>query len=247
MTTMAWPMTPTPAPLQEPFPWLVLDIETAAEIRPEEIHRWTRMVFSPSDAWKDETVGRRFREAVAAWKEKAALLDSSPIVVVAIKTPSECRLLHTLHSHAPRAEAGALVESFGTEGDMMRALAGLLETRTDPSTILAGHNIVHFDLPKLRRSMLANGVPLPAILAAKSVETFDTMTEWSRRFSLSGNAFVSLDVVLQSLGLGSHKGDCDGSKVGELIAAGEFSTLIKYSLLDVSAECDAFLRMTGRA
>lgn len=130
---------------------------------------------------------------------------------------------------------------------MMRALSGFLQERTGPETVLAGHNVKSFDLPKLRRSMLANKVSLPAILVNRDTAVYDTMQMWSRMFSLSGNAFVSLDVVLESLGLPSHKQACDGSRVGELISAGEFDTLIKYSLLDVMAETSAFLAMTGQA
>ncbi|MBN2130217.1 MAG: hypothetical protein JW741_12015 [Sedimentisphaerales bacterium] len=240
------PLT-TPAPLNPPFEWLCIDIETAAEVRPEQVHAWTRMVFSPSDSWKDETVGRRYREAVESWKTKAALLDTSPIVVVAIKTPAETRVLHDLYQHAPRSESGALIESFPDEKAMMTALAVLLETRTDPSTILCGHNLARFDAPKIRRSMVAHGVRLPSILVSRDAQIYDTMQQWARSFSLSGSAFVSLDVVLESLGLPSHKEACDGSRVGSLIEAGEHDTVLKYSFLDVAAETDCFLRMTGRA
>lgn len=239
------PLT-TPTPLNPPFEWLVIDIETD-QARPEDVEAWVRNTWAPSPGWKVETAAKRYMERLEKQKELAALIDQSPIRVVSLKSPTETRVLHDLYQHPPKSEAGALVESFTDEAGMMRALAGLLETRTSPETILAGHNIIHFDLPKIRRSMLANGVPLPAILAAKSVEVFDTMVEWGRRFSLSGSAFTSLDVVLESLGLASHKSACDGSKVGELIAAGEFDTLIKYALLDVAAETDVFLKMTGRA
>jgi hypothetical protein len=242
---VAWPGTVTPAPLNPVFPWLTIDIETS-EAKPTEVERWVRDTWAPSPNWKPATIGERYLERLAKQKELAALIDKSPIRVVSLLSPTETRVLHDLYQHAPKMEGRAVVESFADEATMMRTLASFLETRTGPESILAGHNIRHFDLPKIRRSMIANGISLPAILASKNAEVFDTMTRFVTCFSLSNNPFVGLNVVLESLGLPNHKRDCDGALVGELISNGAFDTVIKYSLLDAISEADVFLKMSGR-
>ena len=72
---------------------LTLDIETMAG-DPCEAEAALRRSFSPSPSWKPATIGERYLQALADKQAKLALLDTAPILSVALRTESDCRLLH---------------------------------------------------------------------------------------------------------------------------------------------------------
>src|SRR5690606_9470914 len=112
---------------------------------------------------KPETVGRNYFEALAEKKERAALVNDAPIVCVSLRSEDELRCLHALGAAEPREVDGGLVEGFATMRDMLRALRNLLDVRCDPGTILVGHNVLGFDLRKLRWAYVAHGLRMPYV------------------------------------------------------------------------------------
>lgn len=237
--------TMTVAPVNKPYEWLAIDIETGNG-RPEDADRELRLKWKPAASWKDETVGARYRAAQEKAQERRALCDSSPIVIVAMRTSGELRLLHHLEERDPEAVEGALVEGFTNERQMLVVLRSLLEARCDESTILTGFNVRSFDLPKLRFAYLRNGLRLPVPLAAENQPMVDTMRLYTSRFSLSDSPYIALTDVLEVLGMPGYKSLIDGSMVPELVEAGKVDELIRYALLDAVAEAELFLRLTGR-
>lgn len=238
--------TMTVSPVAEPYEWLAIDIETANG-RPEDAERELRMKWKPAASWKDETVGARYRAAQEKAQERRALCDSSPIVIVSIRTPSELRVLHHLEARDPETVEGALVEGFADERAMLLALRSLLEARCDESTLIVGHNVKSFDLPKLRQSYLRHGLRLPSPLAAHDQGVYDTMREYARRFSLADSLYIALADILELLQLPGYKSLIDGAMVPELVEAGEIDALVRYALLDAVAESELYLRMTGQS
>jgi hypothetical protein len=229
------------------YDWLALDIETANG-RPEDAERWARLYWSPSATWKDETIGRRWHEAIEKKTARLALLDSSPILCVSLRSAVELRCLHWLHRERgePTLLHGAMVEGFEDESNMLVALRSLLDIHTaDGETTIVGHNVRAFDLPRLRAAYVRAGLQLPAALARRDLQVYDTMVEYVRRFSIHGQAMISLDDVLEVFGMESHKCTMSGAIVPELYDKGAFDTIIQYALLDVIAESDLFLRMAG--
>ena len=111
--------------MQTPYIHFCLDIETANS-EPTEAERWMRQAWAPAANWKPATIGERYLEMLAKKKERLALLDTSPIIAVGIKTDRDLRCLHSMRQAEPILEAG-LVEGFGTEREMLSALRNLLD------------------------------------------------------------------------------------------------------------------------
>lgn len=229
----------------EPFRFLALDIETANG-RPDEAERYLRLTWDPSPKWKALTIGERYLDAYDTWKGKLALLDSAPIVVVSLQTESELRCLHAFGAEAPREFEGGVVEGFDSMRAMLVALRIGLEARVGTETPLVGHNIVDFDLPKLRHAYVRSGLRLPVCLRDREQPVFDCMVEFGKRFCVGrSRIMVSLSDVLDELGLPNHKRDMDGSQVPAMVEAGRFEELIAYALKDAAVEAYLYLRMTG--
>lgn len=226
--------------------WVAFDIETTNG-RPEDAEAWARNLWSPDRRWKAETIGSRYLEVVSKKEERLALLDAAPIVCISVRTEFELWCLHAMEAHEPRSVHGGVVAGYATEGDMLVAFRTLLDSRVPgPDVPLVGHNILGFDLRKLRWRYLKQNLRLPVALAAKEQAVYDTMVEYGRRFSTDRDLFISLSGVLEALGVDSHKDLVDGSTVPDLYEAKQYDTIIRYALLDVLAEADLYLRMTGQ-
>lgn len=244
------------APVQQlAQPWLAIDIETANG-RPEEAERWMRLHYTPPANYKTaEACGKAFLEMREKKTEKRALLDSSPVVIVTVQTPAAGLYgLHCLGAvpSAPHAGTGGLVQGFATAREMLVALRTGLDSLVAEGTTIVGHNILGFDLPKLRWAYLKAGLRMPYALAADSQPVFDTMRQYGRRFSQVEKPFVALADLLEEFGIPSHKSELDGSKVPgmvEKILAGErqhLDPLLTYALKDAAVEAHLFLAMTGQ-
>lgn len=229
-----------------PYEWLTIDLETIAG-RPDSAERWMRQNWSPNNNWKPATVGERYFEMLASKREKLALLDGAPVVCIGLRSESELRCLHSMYAHPPKQAHGALIEGFGSQREMLVALRTLLDARVAAATQIAGHNILQFDLRKLRFAFLQEGLRLPKCLSAHEQATFDTMKEFCNRYSMEGGIMVALDDVLEAFGLPTHKDVVTGADVGKLHAEGKFDLIIQYTILDVLAESDVYKRMTGRS
>lgn len=228
-----------------PYKWLTLDVETV-DGRPEDAERLMRVQWAPNPDWKPETIGNRYLAALAKKKEKLALIDEAPLACVAIRSDSELRCLHAMYAHEPRLKHGGLIQGFSDRREMLVAFRTLLETRLGPDAPLVGHNILHFDLRKIRWQFLKEGLRLPRQLVTREQPVFDMMVEYGRRFSTNGgDIMVGLADVLEAFGLPTHKGIADGADVPQLYRQGEFDLIVEYCMLDVIAEADLFVRMNG--
>lgn len=228
-----------------PFAFLALDIETANG-RPDEAERHMRLTWSPSSKWKALTIGERYLDAEETWKGKLALLDTAPIVVVSLQTESELRCLHALGAAPPHEVHGGVVEGFGSMREMLIALRTGLDARVGPETPLVGHNIVEFDLPKLRHAYVRSGLRLPVCLRDRDQPVYDCMVEFVRRFCVGrSRIMVSLSDLLDELRLPNHKREMDGSQVPRLVEEGRVDELVAYALRDAAIEAELYRRMSG--
>jgi 3'-5' exonuclease len=112
-----------------------------------------------------------------------------------------------------------------------------------------GHNIKEFDLPFLTRRMIINQVlPLPNVLDTYGkkpweVEHVDTMQYW--RFG-DNKSYTSLDLLAATLGLGTSKGELNGSKVATTFWHEQNYDLIQsYCQADVLITMKVLLRFMG--
>ena len=235
---------------------LTIDIETENG-RPEEADVAMRLTWTPSWDWKDETIGKRLREARDKKLEKLALLETAPIGCVSLRSSSgDLMVLHSVAEEPARKFSESVpghVEGFANERAMLLGLRLLTDRYVVPhETTIVGFNVKGFDLRRLRRGYVRNGLRLPPWLALTEQPVFDLMREFGSRFSSEDKLFIALADVLPFFGMESHKSTLSGAEVPGLFAkarSGDRSaldTIVGYSLLDAATEDELYLRMTGQ-
>lgn len=233
-----------------PVRWLVIDMETGnaeAEAVEENIAGWR----APSN-WKPETVERKREEARQKVKERAALLDASPILCIALRTERLGLILNGMDNHEYTIEGWHSI-ACGEEEEMLLTLRCWLDEITDEGTKLVGHNIRRFDLPKLRNAYIRKRMRLPMILVPRMgeerpTEVVDTMSLF-RSFSMEHNddAFTALDTVADSLGIPRPKQIISGEQVPALYEDGEIEVILTYVAIDAATTMRAYQLMTSTA
>jgi hypothetical protein len=231
--------------------YVVLDLETrnADETAIQAaIAAWK----APSN-WKESTVENKRKEAAERIRERAALLDASPIICATIKTPRSAIILNGMDHTSPHIEGWQVIPC-GDEKQLLLALRRWLNTSTINETIVVGHNVSSYDLPKVRNAYLRNLLALPGILkpAIGSTEIAATVVDTMRlyrAFSMEhhDSLFISLDTVADGLGIPKPKGVINGADVPRLYRAGQFETIMVYSAIDCEVTARAFLLMTNLA
>lgn len=231
--------------------WIVLDLETGNA--PDEGVEKALANWKPPANFKDpEKIEAKRQEAADAIREKAALLDASPVLCVAVVTPETRIVFNGMDTATDHIPGWRVVLADGERG-MLIALRTWLDASTCPDTVLAGHNVRGFDLPKLRHAYLRHRLRLPGILQpaygdAAGVTVIDTMHLF-KSFSMEHrDAYgVSLATVAESLGLTCHKEMLNGAAVPKLHAAGEFLPILQYCALDTLLTANVFQLLTGLA
>jgi len=232
-------------------PWVTLDLETGdapAAAVTDAIAAWK----APSN-WKPETVANRRQEAAVRIREKSALLDAAPILCMALRSPDEQVVWNGMDA-GPHAIEDWRVDSRGDERNMLIAIREWLDRRTDPTTLLVGHNHRNFDLPKLRTRFVHHRLRLPRVLTPKlgdagsANETVDTMALF-RAFSPEhrDNLFVDLETVARHLGIPRPKQVVSGAEVPRLHREGNHLAVLVYCCVDVATTSTAFQLMTSTA
>lgn len=235
--------------IETPANWLCLDIETGNA--PEAAIQSAIDAWKAPSNWKPETVEAKRTEAAEKIRDKAALLDASPVLCVAIKTDRDAVIFHGMNSAAN--VPGWTVQSGESERDMLADLRSWLDRMTTPETLIIGHNLRAFDLPKLRNAYIRHGMKLPEILKPRlrdeeKAETVDTMSLF-KAFSMQhrDDFMISLDNVAAGLGIERPKQVIDGSQVPKLHQAGEYEPILIYCAIDTATTARAWQLMSGNA
>jgi hypothetical protein len=238
-----------PLTITQPAQWLCLDIETGdapdAAIA-AAIANWK----APSN-WKPETVEAKHTEAAEKIRDKAALLDASPLLCVVIKTDRDNVVFNGM------SETGNVPDwetvSCGSEKNMLLKLRSWLDRMTTPETLIVGHNLRNFDLPKLRNAFVRHRLQLPEILKPRlrleeKAETVDTAALF-KTYSMENrdNLFISLDTVAIGLGIERPKQVISGDEVPKLHRNGQFEPILIYCAIDVATTARAWQLMSGNA
>lgn len=243
----------TPTPAIVPAEYIVLDIETIAG-RPEDAEAQFRAEWRPAATWKAETVAKRYEEARIRYEERGGLIDTSPIACAAmlIATPGmppQRICYHAMAQHEPRTAGGtsAVIVGFPSQHEFLAATAAALDRLAGPDTVLAGHHVLGFDLPRLRLALVRERISLPTCLVPGEQPVYDTMRRYWSGFATRGDSLmISLVELADRLGVQSCKDLADGSDVQGMYERGEWETICTYCLLDVETEAECFRRMTGR-
>jgi hypothetical protein len=222
---------------------LVLDIETRAA-SDADIEVAVNGYKTPANMRDTGKIAARREEAAAKIRERAALLDSSPIICLAAKTEHQAVLFNGMSNDAFPVE-GWTVLPCGMERVMLDAFALWARSACDEHTILVGHNLMRFDLPMLRNHYIRNRLPLPAILDPGQ-PACDTM-KMARYYSMENydEIYISLDTVCASLGLPRKAPLLNGSDVPRLYSEGQYECIVRYNACDAALTEAAYLLMAG--
>jgi hypothetical protein len=201
---------------------------------------------APSN-WKAETVEAKRAEAAEKIREKAALLDASPILCVGLRSDREAVMFNGMGELEPLDLPGWTIESHPDERAMLAALGAWLNAHTDDQTALVGHNVRAFDLPKLRGGFVRHQLPLPACLKPRdgqSQPVTDTMSLF-KSFSMEhrDDFAVSLDVVAHAFSVPRPKQYVSGADVPRLHREGQTAPILTYCCIDVDATAEIYRRM----
>lgn len=249
-----------------------LDIETGnlgAEAMKDLRERFVAEWEAPANYKDAAKIEAKRAEDLAKWMERAALLPQAPVRVAAVLLPDNSRDAEMYQFHSMKREkarwegrAGSVaVEGFASEADMMTALKMLLADVAGSETILVGHNVLNFDLPRLRLATVRSGLELPEALQLKMPAgskdgeemrqpVFDTMQQYGRRFlGQLGPCFVSQEEMLNQMGIRAlvKRETVSGAEIPGLLDAGKLDVVLMKNRADLLDLRKAFYRMTGRS
>ena len=228
--------------------WVCLDIETGNA--PEDaINRKLEEWKPPANVKDPEKIESRRAEAADKIRDKAALLDASPILCIAAVASNGDRVVFDGMSQVMTNIPEWIVVGQGNERDMLFAFREWLNKVAMPDeTELTGHNINMFDIPKLRSAFIRHRLKIPAALALGRTRSFDLMKVF-KGFSMEhrDNFYPSLDLVADTLGLEKPKAVISGADVPRLHEAGEYATIVSYCAIDTLTAAQAYLLMSGKS
>ncbi len=231
--------------------YLVFDIE--AGFAPDEcIARAVDTWESPKNIKDPEKIKTRREDFAAEARQKSALTDASPIKSIAMRNQDGQSVCIHCISDANVSLKGWHIVSTASEKSLLVEAAKWFFSLTDSETMLAGHNIIGFDIPKLRNRYIRHRLPIPSALKAKLYYSdkvnpvYDTMRQ-ARHFSneLSNDRFIGFGRLADSLGITHHKAEISGADIPRLIEKSEIGIVVKYNTDDVEREEEVFLAMSG--
>lgn len=227
---------------------LTLDIETAAA--PEDVIAQQLENWKAPKTWKPETVESKREEKREEFKAKSSLLDASPIICIACKCDDSAVLFNAMLESSP-IENWTVVAS-KTESEMLQAFGEWADRHIDAQTLICGHNIIGFDLPKLRNAFVRNRLNLPRFLiptrkGEQANELMDTM-KLAKLFSMQhrDDFMISLDTLAAILHLPRPKQVLSGADVPKAYERREYSLITLYCAIDAETTAQATTLMLGQ-
>lgn len=245
MLSMPAPIAPLAAHMLAPALYAVLDLETG--FAPRESIDAALESWKPPKNWKEETVVARRAEMLEKAEEKSALLDAAPIICLALKTDRIAVILNGMDANSYEIPGWLCLPCMDEKG-LLVALRTILDSSASPDTVIAGHNILNFDLPKIRNAYLRNRMRLPLALRDQGQPVTDTMRQ-IRYFSMENadERYVSLDTVARVLGIPQPKQVITGADCPRLHKEGRIEEVLVYCCVDVATTERAYLLMTGQS
>lgn len=245
MIQITAPITPLAAHMLSPAKYAVLDIETG--FAPQAAIDAALEGWNPPKTWKPETVEAKRAEMLEKSEEISSLLDAAPIICLALKTDRMAVILNGMDANGYEIPGWLCLPCMDEKG-LLVALRTILDSSADQDTVIAGHNILNFDLPKIRNAYLRNRLRLPLVLRDQWQTVTDTMRQ-IRYFSMENadERYVSLDTVARVLGIPQPKQVITGADCPKLHKDGRIAEICTYCCLDVATTERAYLLMIGQA
>lgn len=254
-TAQALQLTAVPALASATY--LVIDLETGEA--PDEAIADALKAWKPPAGWKDPLkIEERRQQAFASIRADSALLDVAPILCVSIRTPTAATTISGMDLKPAPIEGVDMIGA-GNEKALLIWLREKMDEACGGQTVLIGHNVVKFDLPRLRLKFMHHSLRPPKALIHRSSREeqqpmFDTMWTWFRSFTSQhedrkedARKWPSAKEVAQHLKLPHHKDMIDGKQIPDLYRRGEYDLILRYNALDALVEELAYLHMAGIA
>lgn len=205
----------------------------------------------PAKAKTEDDIQKAKIENYQKAKDKAALLDKAPIMVLAAATDAGNVVWNCIPDPCPVKTMPGLngeIRNFKTEKEMLLDLRDWLTERTGPNTEIVGFNSRGFDLPKLRNAYIRHKLQLPAIFIPGTNPHYDVMKEYLRNYTteFNGQLFVKLKTVQSRLGLPQYKEVISGADAPRLAEEGKSKLVIPYCYMDTMTTYLAYKLMTGQ-
>lgn len=206
---------------------LYLDIETIPSQSPEVRAEIEANISPPGNYKKPETI------AEWAKNEKPALVKEA-----IARTSFDGSAGHVCCIGWACGDDSVIVQSVERVEDetvairsVLRDIDNYVTTQRYSAPTIIGHNVVNFDIRFLWQRAIVLGIRMPAWFPRDPKpwgnEAFDTMTAFA-----GARGTISMDRLCQALGM-AGKGEIDGSKIGDLWAAGEHEKIAAYCRADV--------------
>lgn len=225
--------------------FVFFDLETASEFenldtlaieKPKMAELWSKRCDYLRSKWPEDNAEKTDEEL---YLEKAALTPEFNRIVCA----SFGRL--TFEGLTPKM---VIKSYYGTdEKEILEGVEKVVEKFSKYK--LVGHNVKRFDIPVLCKRFVINGFSLPSYLQVHNKKPWempiiDTQEAWS--FGAWQEGFVSLELLMVSLGLDTPKDDIRGEDVtGVYWNDGDCRRIAEYCEKDVYALAQALLRMSN--
>lgn len=235
--------------LLTPAKFVAIDIETGnapAEAVENAIDNWK----APKN-WKPETVEAKREEMATKKRDKAALLDASPILCIACRTDNTSTIFHSMGE--TDLKINWTVSDHENERGMLQAFKQWADSVITTNTVIAGHNLTAFDLPKIRNAFIRHRLKLPMFLLPQlrgeiGNDIIDTM-KLAKAYTMEhrDNLMISLDTLADILNIERPKQAMSGAEVPAAHERGEFAPILIYCCIDTETTAQAAQLMLGIA
>ena len=230
--------------------FVALDIETGnapAEAVENAIDHWK----APKN-WKPETVEKNRAEMATKKRDKAALLDASPILCIACKTDRHGVIFSSMGVELTPINHWT-VHAYKNEMEMLIRFREWANMVITPETVIAGHNLTAVDLPKIRNAFIRHRLKLPMFLlpvlrGETSNDIVDTM-KLAKSYTMEhrDQLMLSLDTLADILNIERPKQAMSGAEVPAAHERGEFAPILIYCCIDTETTAQAAQLMLGIA
>ena len=232
-----------------PAKFVALDIETGnapSEAVENAVENWK----APKN-WKPETVEAKREEMATKKRDKAALLDASPILCIACRTDNNSTIFHSMGE--TDLKINWTVSDHENEQEMLIKFRTWADSTITTDTVIAGHNLTAFDLPKIRNAFIRHRLKLPMFLLPQlrgevGNDIIDTM-KLAKAYTMEhrDTLMISLDTLADILNIERPKQAMSGAEVPAAHERGEFAPILIYCCIDTETTAQAAQLMLGIA
>ena len=221
-----------------------IDLETGPSPQ-EEVDALMKHWKPPGNVKDPAKIEARREEAYLKAYEKSSLLNAAPILCVGLAWLNE-------EGGAEWTVFESMEEGF-SEKRMLQDLSAWISQCCAPALTVIGHNIIGFDLPKLRLAYLRHRLPRPNFLRVEQAgyrthQVFDLMRNF-RYISTehSDERFVSAATVCRTLGINQDEDEISGADVAQALNEGRHDDIMMHCRADAMRAMTAFHLITAGA